>query len=259
MSEVKQYPKISGVEQREFTVKEMRIVQSDPGKPTILEGYAAVFNQMSQDLGGFFERIQKGAFANSIAKDDIRALLNHDSNIVLGRNKANTLELSEDEYGLKIKITLPDTQAARDLAVLIARGDINQMSFAFETKIDEWHEEAGNIIIRTLIEVKLYDVSPVTYPAYLQTSIAARSALAGVGINFEELGMSIARAQQGIADQADRTRIGAAQGALRSFEAGLPTQNTLEGTEGAQTGAKNEERQVPLSTLMRMIELAELE
>jgi phage prohead protease, HK97 family len=245
------YPKITGREVREFTAKELRVAQNEPGKPTVLEGYAAVFDVLSQDLGGFVEKIQKGAFVSSIVSDDIRALMNHDPNIVLGRNKSGTLELAEDDYGLKIKITLPETQAANDLAVLIGRGDINQMSFAFETLEDDWHDEPG-MITRTLIRVKLFDVSPVTYPAYLQTSIAARNAMAGMGINLEELGMSIVRAQEGRADQSDRVRIGAAEAALRSFGQNL---STLEGKQED----KVEERQVPLSTLMRLLYLAEAE
>lgn len=249
---MKQFPKIEGREQREICAKELRIA-ANPDGPAILEGYAAVFNQISQDLGGFVERIQKGAFTKTIVEGDIRALLNHDANIVLGRNKANTLELVEDDYGLKIRITLPDTQAARDLVVSIKRGDITQMSFAFETVEDDWREETDGTITRTLIEVKLYDVSPVTYPAYLQTSIAARSAFSEVGINLEELGMSITRAQQGKADVADRTRIGAALTALRNFEANLTGMDTGQGDKS------NEERQVPLSTLMRMLEIAEAE
>lgn len=139
-----------------------------------LVGHSAVFEQLSEDLGGFREKIRAGAFTESIIQDDVRALFNHDSNFVLGRNRNGTLELSEDDKGLKVSIDPPDTQWARDLMFSVARGDINQMSFAFETLIDEW-DETGVIPIRTLIKVKLYDVSIVTYPAYPQTSVGVRS------------------------------------------------------------------------------------
>lgn len=139
-----------------------------------LEGYAAVFNQMSEDLGGFRESIVPGAFAATIAADDVRGLWNHDPNFVLGRNRANTLELSEDSTGLLYRITPPDTQWARDLMVSISRGDVNQSSFGFQTLKDEW-QGSENGRTRSLIEVKLFDVSPVTFPAYPQTAVGVRS------------------------------------------------------------------------------------
>lgn len=139
-----------------------------------LEGYAAVFGQMSEDLGGFRESIVSGAFAATIAADDVRGLWNHDPNFVLGRNRAKTLELSEDSTGLLYRITPPDTQWARDLMVSISRGDVNQSSFGFQTIKDEW-QGGDNGRTRSLIEVKLFDVSPVTFPAYPQTAVGVRS------------------------------------------------------------------------------------
>lgn len=139
-----------------------------------LEGYAAVFGQMSEDLGGFRESIVSGAFAATIAADDVRGLWNHDPNFVLGRNRAKTLELSEDSTGLLYRITPPDTQWARDLMVSISRGDVNQSSFGFQTIKDEW-QGSENGRTRSLIEVKLFDVSPVTFPAYPQTAVGVRS------------------------------------------------------------------------------------
>lgn len=137
-------------------------------------GYSAVFDELSEDLGGFREKIRKGAFSETIQGDDVRALFNHDPNYVLGRTTNETLFLEEDDKGLKIKITPPDTQWARDLIFSVARGDISQMSFGFETLVDEW-DESGTIPIRTLVKTKLYDVSLVTYPAYPQTSASVRS------------------------------------------------------------------------------------
>lgn len=160
------------MERRAFLVEELRAIDGD--EPEIV-GYAAVFNAMSEDLGGFREKIQQGAFSQSILTDDIRALFNHDPNYVLGRNRSGTLELSEDIQGLRIRVKVPNTSWARDLMESIKRGDINQMSFGFRTVKDLW-EETNKKVVRTLQEVKLFDVSPVTYPAYPQTSATVRSA-----------------------------------------------------------------------------------
>lgn len=160
------------MERRAFLVEELRAIEGE--NPEIV-GYAAVFNAMSEDLGGFREKIDRGAFSQSILQDDIRALFNHDPNYVLGRNRSGTLELDEDEQGLRIRVKVPNTGWARDLMESIKRGDINQMSFGFRTVKDLW-EEREKKVIRTLKEVKLFDVSPVTYPAYPQTSAAVRSA-----------------------------------------------------------------------------------
>ena len=138
------------------------------------EGYAALFNSWSQDLGGFREQIAPGAFMKALTADDIRALLNHDKNYVLGRNRSGTLVLTEDERGLRFEVTAPNTQWARDLAESVRRGDIDQCSFGFQTVRDDWRTADG-IDERTLLEVRLFDVSIVTYPAYLDTSANVRS------------------------------------------------------------------------------------
>lgn len=143
-------------------------------KSKLLKGYAVVWNSPSQDLGGFIERVQPGAFTKTIQTDDIRALWNHDSNYVLGRNKSGTLRLAEDSRGLAVEIDPPSAQWARDLIGSIERGDVSQMSFGFRTIRDSWTRE-GTTKLRTLEECKLIDVSPVALPAYEATSIAARS------------------------------------------------------------------------------------
>jgi hypothetical protein len=146
------------------------------GETKKIYGYSAVFNELSEDLGGFREKISPGAFRKTIKKDDIRALFNHDPNYVLGRNINGTLKLKEDEKGLKVEIEPPDTQWARDLLVSISRGDINQMSFGFLVEIEEWDNSDKKCPIRTQIETRLFDVSPVTFPAYLQTQVGVRTA-----------------------------------------------------------------------------------
>ena len=138
-----------------------------------LYGYAAVFEQRA-DMYWFAEEIAPGAFAESIAQDDVRALWNHDQSSVLGRNIAGTLRLAEDPNGLAIEIDLPDTQVGRDAAVSVSRGDVSQMSFMFEALDAEWRTEGG-LEIRRLTKVKLYEVSPVTFPAYEGTDVALRA------------------------------------------------------------------------------------
>lgn len=160
-------------ELRSFALNEFRVDSTEGAQPKMY-GHAAMFDSLSGDLGGFREMIAPGAFVKSLESADIRALFNHDSNIVLGRNKAGTLRLKEDKNGLAIEIDPPDTQAARDLIVSMSRGDINQMSFGFRTITDKWEKRDGEWL-RTLKEVELFDVSPVTYPAYAATDIAVRS------------------------------------------------------------------------------------
>ena len=163
------------IERRSFLLDEIRIEKRDDGTQTIV-GHTAVFNQLSEDLGGFREQIAPGAFKEALS-DDVRALFNHNPDFILGRNVAKTLRLKEDSKGLAIEIDPPDTQVARDLIVSMDRGDITQMSFGFSIRPNgqNWAEDDDGTIIRTLTNVRLFDVSPVTYAAYPQTDVAVRS------------------------------------------------------------------------------------
>lgn len=154
--------------ERRFTTGEVEV--RSHGSSVTIEGHAAVFDKLSQNLGGFVERVSKGAFTKTIRESDVRALWNHDENFVLGRNVSGTLRLSQDESGLYYEITPPDTTYARDLQVVMERGDVNQSSFAFYTIHDDWGVTAQDFPLRDLREVSLVDVSPVTYPAYLDTN-----------------------------------------------------------------------------------------
>jgi len=169
-------------EKRSYEV-EMRVEDGDEPK---IRGHAAVFNKLSVPLTGFREKVSPGAFLESIENSDIRALWNHNPDYVLGRNKSGTLNLEEDKKGLAIEITPPDTQWARDLMETIKRGDVDQMSFAFQVKKDSW-DETGKESVRTLEEVELFDVSPVTYPAYPQTDVKVRSVFEKAGLDAEKL------------------------------------------------------------------------
>ncbi len=165
------------IERRAFVVEGLKIESRAEGGGSRLLGHAAVFGQLSEDLGGFREQVAAGAFAEAIEKDDVRALFNHDPNFVLGRNRSKTLRLAEDARGLAIEIDLPDTQTVRDLvAAPIERGDVSQMSFGFSVRPggQDWAKDDSGLTIRTLKRLRLYDVSPVTFPAYPQTDIAVR-------------------------------------------------------------------------------------
>lgn len=144
-----------------------------------LAGYAAVFNQETRIAGLWNEKVAPGAFKKTIREADVRALWNHDTNIVLGRNKAKTLTLGEDDHGLKVEILPPDTQWGRDAVISIKRGDVSQMSIAFRIvkQLWEWPEDRTELPRRTILEAQLFEVSPVTFPAFEQTEIQARSGL----------------------------------------------------------------------------------
>ena len=144
----------------------------DDDQPTRVVGYAAVFDALSEDLGGFREKIAAGAFSKTLG-GDVRALFNHDESQILGRTKSGTLRLTEDNHGLLVDFTPPETAAAEHVIEAMRRGDIDQMSFGFRTRGDIWEETDGEIV-RTLTEVELFDVSLVTFPAYPQTEAALR-------------------------------------------------------------------------------------
>ena len=154
-----------------------------------LVGHAAVFNVEAVIAGMFRESIAPRAFRKSIKEQDVRALFNHDPAHVLGRNKSGTLRLTEDDVGLSYEIDLPDTQTARDLWTLIDRGDITQSSFAFETVKElrtEPDVDAGETLpLFVQKECRLWDVSPVTYPAYEQTDVSARCAAARMALAYD--------------------------------------------------------------------------
>lgn len=136
-----------------------------------LSGYAAVFDASTR-IGGYTERIARGAFAESLASGrDVLALLDHKPDTLLGRTRSGTLKLSEDSKGLKFDLTLPDTQAGRDLIALAVRGDLGGMSFGFVAVDEAWTDD-----IRELRAVELHEISVVqSWPAYQQTEVSLRA------------------------------------------------------------------------------------
>ena len=151
------------MEKRYFNI-DTRTEKRDDGSTTIT-GHAAVFNQLSGDLGGFREIIAENAFEN-VLNDDVRALINHDPSLLLARTTSGTLNLEQTKKGIQYSFDVPDTTYGRDLIISMERGDITQSSFAFTIEDDSW-ETTEDGEVRTINKVKqLYDVSPVTYPAY---------------------------------------------------------------------------------------------
>ncbi len=150
-----------------------------------ITGYAALFNVETVIAGLFREKIAPGAFRAAIRRDDVRCLFNHSSALVLGRTKAGTLRLSEDAKGLRYECIIDaDSTMAMDVLRMIRRGDVSQSSFAFElqTRDDvEYSRDKGQeLMLRTIKRAKLYDVSPVTYPAYEEATVSA-DAIAAAG------------------------------------------------------------------------------
>lgn len=165
------------IEVRSIARAEVRVTRKANGEPKI-EGYAAVFNSRSQDLGGFTEELDPAAFDEVLGREtDVRGLFNHDPNQVLGRTLSGTMRLGKDSGGLHYEISPPKSR--EDIVESLERGDINGSSFSFTTHPGEQGERwdrSGPIPHRTVMGVReLYDVGPVTYPAYLDTTAATRS------------------------------------------------------------------------------------
>jgi len=154
---------------------ELRAVDALDEEPSHIEGYAAVFDSPSLDLGGFREIVKPGAFTKTLKESDIRAYWQHDSSRPLGRLAAGTLDLSEDKHGLRVAITPGETSWGLDALASIGRGDVDQMSFGFRAVKDRYYTTDAGIEVRELIEVQLFEVSPVSSPAYPDTEIQVRS------------------------------------------------------------------------------------
>jgi len=139
-------------------------------------GYAAKFNSPSEDLGGFVETIEPGAFRRSLrSRNDVKLLVNHDTGRVLASTRSGTMKLYEDEVGLRVEASLPNTSDGRDMAELLRRGDLNKMSFGFSVpkKGDRWSDDGTT---RELLDIRLHEVSIVTgFPAYEATTASVRT------------------------------------------------------------------------------------
>lgn len=160
-------------------LRQMRSVPSKfktraEGDDLYIEGYFSVFGGVYELWDGASETIAPGAFSETL-DDDIRALIDHESRLVLGRTTAGTLELREDETGLwgRVKIN-PNDQDAMNLYERVRRGDVDQCSFGFDILDEETETRENGEVQWTIRKVKLYEVSVVTFPAYQETSVTAR-------------------------------------------------------------------------------------
>ncbi|MFI6861781.1 HK97 family phage prohead protease [Streptomyces sp. NPDC050421] len=172
-------------QERRFT-RGLVEVRAAAGARTI-GGYAAKFNTLSRNLGGFVERIDPGFFAKSEGDGWPRAMAryNHDDNMLLGTSRSGTLRLVTDGTGLDYAVDVPDARA--DVYELVQRGDVAESSFAFRTLADDWSMTEDGFPVRTLLAGQLVDVAPVNDPAYLDTSTGLRSLAERAGADLEEV------------------------------------------------------------------------
>jgi HK97 family phage prohead protease len=191
---------IPGARESRFVQVDDLEVRAEGDSAPVITGHPVVYEKWSEDLGGFRERILPGAATKTIAESDVRALFNHDPNFVLGRTRAGTLQLSEDQRGVAMRATPPATTWASDLLISMRRGDIDQMSFAFKAVRDDWRDpkKPGGLAERDIFEFRMYDSSVVTFPAYVQTDAQVRTALQGAGIDFDALASFLARHERGL-------------------------------------------------------------
>ena len=161
-------------------------------------GYAAKFNSPSEDLGGFVETIEPGAFRKSLrSRNDVKLLVNHDTGRVLASSRSGTMKLYEDEIGLRVEASLPNTTDGRDMAELLRRGDLNKMSFGFSVQKDPWNNEMTQ---RTLKSVRLFETSIVAFPAYAATEAMVRSldkAATRANVDADELADAVLKLEEG--------------------------------------------------------------
>jgi len=166
--------------ERRFINFEIKAIPNDDGTESrTIEGHAAVTEKWSDSGGWYREKLAKGAFTDAIGPSDIKALLNHDSNHLLARKRAdgakgeknNTLEVWEDKTGLGFRYNIPESRD--DILEMIKRGDLSDNSFAFTIKSEIWEEDKDkDLTSRTIIKAeRIYDVALVTYPFYQGTDV----------------------------------------------------------------------------------------
>jgi uncharacterized protein len=205
-----------------------------------LTGYAARFNARSEDMG-FREWIEPGAFSKTLkSRNDVKALLDHDSSKVLGSTRAGTLVLVEDERGLADTIHLPETTAGKDTSISVRRGDISSQSFGFSVVRDEWTKDYSE---RRLLEVRLHEVSIVAFPAYKSTSATVRA--------LQRLAYRTQQDAEALADAFDTLQAG---GELNPDQAALLMEAVDRSTHRPEPEPSAPES-VPLSVLQKQIDL----
>jgi hypothetical protein len=186
----------------------MQFRTSESDGKRFIEGYAIVFDQPA-DMGFFTEYVRPGALNQTLSgKPDVRAFWNHDTNNLIGRTISGTLKLRVDKTGLSFIDEIPNTQAGNDTHELVKRGDVTGCSFGFRTIKDRWYKEPvklpdGTVAqrdARELLEIQLVEISPVSFDAYKQTSISARSAerqeLASHGVDIDKITAALYKAER---------------------------------------------------------------
>jgi hypothetical protein len=239
------------MEKRIFNLSEIKIEKRGESDTPIITGHAAVFNTLT-DIWWYREQVAPGAFKKTLKTSDTRALFNHDSNFILGRNKSGTLKMEEDEKGLAVEISPPDTQLVRDMILTpMERGDLNQMSFAFMVTDEVWEEKKDEMPIRTIKEVDpLFDVSVVTFPAYPTSDAKVRDIFSQSGIDYDSLSDMMYRAKQGLPMQRkDLDLINASIEALKGYIPAPP--------DGTKSGKGEEKGAGRLTILRKRLELIE--
>ena len=176
-----------------------------------LVGYGAVFDSLSEDLGGFRETITPEAFTRTVSlNNDVMVTMNHNVDLLLGRTAAATARIGVDATGVYYDVDLPDTQAGRDVWTLAERGDLAGSSFTFTVAPngDRWSTDGEGRRIRELTEVRLIELGPVSSPAYLSTSVAARSLAAFIDSETEIVDEVAEEVADDIVDEvADEVRV----------------------------------------------------
>jgi len=233
------------MEIRELTADLAELRADGETEGMTLKGYAARFNSRSEDMG-FRETIEPGAFARSLkSRNDVKALFNHDSSMVLGSTRAGTLVLTEDDRGLADTISLPETSVGRDTAVSVKRGDISAQSFGFSVVKDEWNSDYSE---RRLLEVRLHEVSIVAFPAYKATSVNVR-AIARLAKRTEQDAETLADAMQAL-ERGDELTTDQATVLMEAVDRSTPKAEVEEAP--APTGT-------PLSLLSKKLDLIKLQ
>ncbi len=163
--------------ERRSIAEPVKLETREDSRP-VIQGYAALFDVETNIAGWFMESIAPGAFKRSLESNQrVVSLFNHDSNYVLGSTSSNTMKLREDSKGLWIEVEPPDTQVGRDVTEYIRRGDVTGQSFMFTIDKQEWTfaKEKGEMDVRRITEVTLFEAGPVLFPAYEETSVGLRT------------------------------------------------------------------------------------
>jgi len=242
-----------------FFEPELRLQKREEDKLPLIVGHAIVFNRLSVPMWGMRERIERGAFAESMLNDDIRSLWNHNTDKVLARRQpgkeSQTLRHWEDERGIAVEIDPAPTSYGRDAVISIERGDVTQMSFAFDVYEDSMHEEDG-WTIRTIKRGKLYEYSPVTFAAYPDTDVNVRELMRAAGME-PHAWTSFIRAIKG-ADLSE-TDVSLVRSTIQMLEATLPELQGRSGEEDSESQGGSEAIQQAIKRRQREIEMLQLQ